>query len=491
MGKVPAGGRQGSIVLSREISRPALSRGQREGRLIKIAKGIYTADTSTPVEVTVIANLWRIIAELCPDAIVVDRTAARGGRVEGGVVTVATDARRSDLELPGARVLVRPRIPHVSDLPWPEGLSISAPARALVDNLVESRGRSGRAGRTLTVVELEDWLAEKRLSYGPDRFGQLEASACTIASELGHDPDAVRALFAAVEGRASAPPVRGELARAALRGAAWDARRLAMFAACAERLAAVAVPALPEPAEDGELPFYEAYFSNFIEGTEFTVPDARDIVETQVPPARRAPDGHDLLGTFRCVVDPVGRATTADDPDDAVALLRARHRTLMAGRPEVGPGSLKEQVNRAGGTEFVRPELVLGTLLRSFERIVEVPEGFPRAVYAMLVVAEVHPFADGNGRAARLMMNAELSAVGQCRIVIPTVLRNDYISSLRRFSNHGGDVEGVLEVLELAWRWTAAMPWRDRGATDGQMAATDALLDPLEAERAGRHLRLP
>jgi hypothetical protein len=491
MPRRPVHARHASIFLSSELSRPALARGQREGRYVKVAKGIYSADTVTPLDAIVAANLWRIVAEFCPDAILVDRTAALGGRADRGVVTIATDARSTDLDLPGVRVLVRPRVAHGTDLPWPEGLRIAAPARALVDNLAPSRGRGGRPGRTLTAGELEDWLAEKRISYGEVRFRQLEASGCDIAAQLGRGPEEVRALFATVEGRAADARVRGELARAALQGSAWDARRLGLFAACAERLAAVDVPALPAPAEDGELPFYEAYFSNFIEGTEFTVPDAREIVETQVPPARRAPDGHDLLGTYRCVVDPIGRATTSEDPDETVALLLTRHQTLMAGRPDVGPGAFKERANRSGGTEFVRPELVLGTLLRAFARKVDLPPGLSRALYVMLVVAEVHPFADGNGRAARLMMNAELSAVGQCRIVIPTVLRNDSIAALRRFSNHGGDIGGVLDVLELAWRWTAAMPWGDRAAADGQMSATDAVLDPLDAERSGRRLRLP
>jgi Fic family protein len=38
---------------------------------------------------------------------------------------------------------------------------------------------------------------------------------------------------------------------------------------------------------------------------------------------------------------------------------------------------------------------------------------FQRAVYVMFVVAEVHPFLDGNGRVARIAMNAELTAGGQ------------------------------------------------------------------------------
>jgi Fic/DOC family len=48
---------------------------------------------------------------------------------------------------------------------------------------------------------------------------------------------------------------------------------------------------------------------------------------------------------------------------------------------------------------------------------------FQRSVYMMFLVAETHPFADGNGGVARIAMNAELVANSQVRIIIPTVLR--------------------------------------------------------------------
>jgi Fic family protein len=53
-----------------------------------------------------------------------------------------------------------------------------------------------------------------------------------------------------------------------------------------------------------------------------------------------------------------------------------------------------------------------------------------RAALAAFVVAEVHPFADGNGRTSRLALNLSLTAAGLTRIIIPTVFRDDYISAL-------------------------------------------------------------
>jgi len=251
------------------------------------------------------------------------------------------------------------------------------------------------------------------------------------------------------------------------------------------------LPLLPPPATDGELPFYEAYFSNYIEGAEFSVDDARTIIETQQPPTRRAAGGHDIIGTHRCVVDPLGRASTSTDVDELEGIMRSRHRTIMVGRPELGPGEFKDENNRVSAVTFVDLNLVSGTLRHVLAGLEKIPAGFPRAMYMMCVVAEIHPFTDGNGRVARLMMNAELSAVGACRIVVPTVLRNEYISALRRASNIDGDISALAEVLRSDWAWTAAMPWGNRAATDGQLAATNALLDSVDADERGLHLELP
>src|SRR5690606_2302135 len=101
------------------------------------------------------------------------------------------------------------------------------------------------------------------------------------------------------------------------------------------------------------------------------------------------------------------------------------------------PGEFKAEGNRAGNTLFVAPELVLGTLEKGFETIMGATTPESRAVLAAFVVAEVHPFADGNGRTSRLALNLFLAAAGLTRIIIPTVFRDDYISALKAMSSTG------------------------------------------------------
>lgn len=84
-------------------------------------------------------------------------------------------------------------------------------------------------------------------------------------------------------------------------------------------------------------------------------------------------------------------------------------------------------------------------------RVVELPEGLGRALYAVIVATEVHPFEDGYGRVARLIMNTELSAIGAARIVIPNMYRNESLAGLRRTSIADGDLTAYVRLMAHAW----------------------------------------
>ena len=54
------------------------------------------------------------------------------------------------------------------------------------------------------------------------------------------------------------------------------------------------------------------------------------------------------------------------------------------------------------------------------------------AAYAHRRLVDIHPFQDGNGRTARLLMNLILVNKGYCVVSIPPVLRHDYITALQQ-----------------------------------------------------------
>ena len=123
-----------------------------------------------------------------------------------------------------------------------------------------------------------------------------------------------------------------------------------MFDALLAALHASVVPhRVPRTGHTGStFAFYEAYFSNFIEGTEFTLQEAQDIVFAREVPADRPADAHDVLGTFDLVSDPSMRGRAPADADDLETTAQTFHRRIMAGRPELTPGSYKVRANRAG-----------------------------------------------------------------------------------------------------------------------------------------------
>ena len=153
----------------------------------------------------------------------------------------------------------------------------------------------------------------------------------------------------------------------------------------------------------------------------------------------------------------------------------------MEAREDKAPGVFKERENRAGNTVFVAPELVEGTLERGFDFLQALDDPFQRAVYMMVLVSEVHPFADGNGRIARIMMNAELVASDQERIIIPTAYRTDYLGALKAFSQNGR-TDPLIRMLEVAQSYTHRIDWSTMDSARADLAATNAFDDGSDAK---------
>ena len=244
------------------------------------------------------------------------------------------------------------------------------------------------------------------------------------------------------------------------------------------------------PEGSATLAFFEAYFSNFIEGTEFAVDEAAGIVFQGAAPNERPADVHDILGTWRIVSDIREMGRTPTDAGALEALLTARHASVMECRPERQPGSFRQTANRAGLTVSVAPDLVTGTLARGFDLYRSLETPFQRAVFIMFLVAEVHPFVDGNGRIARIMMNAELVAAGEERIIVPTVYLAHYLSALKALSQTRR-AEPLVRMLDYAQRWTAAVDWRSLVKARRALEECDAFLDSNVAVAEGRRLRMP
>lgn len=472
----------------------AVSRAARRGELLPLGPGVYTNRTREEPERVVLRNLHRIVGRLVPDAVVTDRSAFLGGVPQQGQLFIEHPTRSRDLKLSG--VTVRPRRGHghhPTDIRLADGLWISTTPRALLENLRPSRARKVLA-RTLSAEELELWLDRIVRTQGKERLRAYREEARRIAPELGLEKELPRldALVGATLGTRQVDARTPVLRRRQL-GAPFDPDRIVLFERLAHHLGGLAPQERRYSLDDPRarlLPFFEAYFSNFIEGTEFTIDEAARIALHGEIPTNRPEDAHDIAGTYRIVADESEMRRTPGTVDELIELLRERHAILMAGRPQAHPGEFKEIENRAGGTVFVAPAMVEGTLLEGFARAASLDDPFARAVFMMFLVSEVHPFDDGNGRVARMMMNAELTAADQARIIIPTGYRDNYLDALRALSRNHNPAP-IERVLGFAQRFVAEMDWSSIPAATELLTATNALLEPSEGDQAGQRLILP
>jgi len=489
----------GRLVIATTQNKAGLSRQAKTGTAFRAARGIYIVDATLPPEHAVRHHRSRIISVFWPGGVLCDRTAIAGGEPVDGWVFVAhpEPLRQSDLFLPGVTISPRTgpgQLP--GDMPMPDGLFLAGPARRLVENVSVAgrppKDRPARQAGTEVVEDQIDYLARRG---GAGAISNVLAQLDVVAGTLPSGPvKVVRDRLASVLGTITGSRPISERLVARLSGDPYDEHRLSMFRALADLLSDTAPeprPTLGAVSRWAWEPFFEAYFSNFIEGTEFGVEEARRIaIDGEIPPERPA-DAHDVAATYQIVSDPATRSLTPSTADELVEILRGNHRVLMAGRPDKHPGEFKELANYAGGYAFVEPELVVGTLRRGFDVFASITDPFQRAVALMLLITECHPFDDGNGRVARIIVNAQLSAAGQVRIVIPTVYRNNYLAGLAGVSNGNGRGETLISVLQFTQKWTGAMDWSTFEETDETLRMLDAYMDPGLADASGIKLRLP
>lgn len=463
-----------------------VSRLARAGKLRAIHRGIYTSDLETPLEQIVRPN-WRQIAEyLYPGSVLGYRSAQEGKPDPEGRVFLVQGNRARRTELPGLTLVTIPGHgpvlglePALNDTPYGK-LFVSSEARRLLENLYTGRDA---AIRTMGRAWVESHLSRLCTLRGEHKVNDLRDTARQLAELLGLD-----AQFKTLSSIVSALMQTGEarrlsavdaLARAA--GKPYDPDRLVIFDALFTALRE-SFPHVPDPTAPGlssiNFAFFESYFSNYIEGTTFTVEEASEIIFEGKMIDKRPEDSHDVLGTYQAITRQPFRSSPPGNEDEFLEWLKLTNHMVLSSRPDKHPGQWKEKLNQAGSTLFVHPELVKGTLREGFKRVALLEDPFARALMAMFVVTEVHPFEDGNGRTARLAMNAYLTQASACRIIIPTAYREDYLLPLKALSRNT-DPLPFLRSMTRAQAWSAAFDYSSFQNTWKQMAACNAFADDI------------
>jgi hypothetical protein len=459
---------------------------EKEGYIKKIAPRLYTSNMAEASEIIVRRNWYRILSELYPEAFLSHRSALERMPTKEGHIYL-THSYTNTTELPGITIhFLKGHAPLTDDELFFGNLRASGLARAYLENLQSSR-KKGEASKTLSREQLEEKIESFIRVKGEDALNRIRDRAKQIAPELGMEKEwiAFNQLVTEFLGTGLSKNLVSPIAKARVLGEPVDADRTRLFESFYEDLTKREYPDYPDKNKDitsyQNFAFFEGYFSNDIEGTEFTIKEARQIIRTATPLPARDEDSHDVLGTYQIVSNRNEMSLRPKDANDLLKLLRDRHAVLLSARISKKPGQFKDINNRAGNTEFVDWSLVSGTLKRGYEWYTLLQHPFAKAAYMMFMISEVHPFLDGNGRIARVMMNVELSARDLSKIIIPTVYREDYLGSLKKFTKQW-DGDAYVRMLLRAWEFSSNVYDKDLDAMESYLKDCEAFLPPREGK---------
>ena len=455
-----------------------ISRLEKAGKLKKIAPRVFTPNLTDQPEVIIKRNLFTILGHLYPGAVLSHRSALEFQPTSTGHIFLTYTYTRK-INLPGITLrIMEGHGPIEGDNILSGELYVSQLERALLENLEVSR-KQGPESKAIPLVKVEERLEMVVRVQGEAGLNTLRDKARVIADRLGLQTEFKKLdkCISAILRTQPSKILTSPLAMARAFGHPYDPARITLFEKLFIALKQQEFRYLPEKntsaASFRNFAFFEAYFSNYIEGTEFELADALHIIETGIPMPSRDEDSHDILGTYKIVSKRDEMKQVPSDADQLLDMLLYRHQVLLSARTAKHPGQFKDRNNRAGNTHFVDYTLVRGTLIKGFEYYNALSHPFARAAFIMFLISEVHPFLDGNGRIARIMMNAELVCQGQAKIIIPTVYRDDYLGALRRLSRQE-DPAAYIRMLERAHTFSDTLTGDDIGIMQKQLEDANA-----------------
>ena len=458
---------------------------EKAGALKKIAARIYTSNFSDSAEVIIRRNIFTILGHLYPGSVLSHRSALEFKPTIANQIFV-TYTYTKKINLPGITIRFLKGFPAIDgDNPFSGKLFVSQLERALLENLQSTR-QNEFSSKTISLAEIESKLEQIVQVHGEIGLNSLRDSARLVAQKLQMQPqfEKLNVLIGALLTTKPANILHSPAALARVFGQPFDRHRLSLF----EKLFVALKTQTHKNYQDRNLEssafknfaFYESYFSNYIEGTIFEVKEAKSIIQTEISIPNRDEDSHDILGTYKLVSNLIEMSVTPSSPGELLDILQYRHQILLSARTSKKPGQFKDMNNRAGQTHFVDYNLVRGTLIKAFDFYQALDSPFSKAAYIMFVISEIHPFLDGNGRIARIMMNAELVKEKQTRIIIPTVYRDDYLGALRKLTRNQ-DPTVYIRMLQRAHEFSHTLESQKIERLEKQLTVSNAFKEHDEA----------
>ena len=256
-----------------EISKQ-IAREVRVGNVRKIGPNLYTSNMTDDVK-HLVTNYWsQIVGIILPGCLISNRTALECRKSPSGKIYVTGEYPRM-IQLEGVTfVQMKGQGRLEIDRPFLD-VFISSRARALLENLSPSRVRDEES-KNLPIETIEKKLTEILRVEKEDGINRLrdEAREISIKLKMEKEFSKLDAIIGTLLGTRKAT-LTDPTARARQLGIPYDANALARVEVLRIVLSEMSYPAMLTKADFGAqfytAAFFDAYFSNYIEGTQFEV----------------------------------------------------------------------------------------------------------------------------------------------------------------------------------------------------------------------------
>jgi Fic family protein len=194
------------------------------------------------------------------------------------------------------------------------------------------------------------------------------------------------------------------------------------------------------------------YHSNAIEGSTLTLRETEVVLHQGVTIGGRSLREHLEAINHKHAIDFVEALAKNEEPLTEHNI-RQIHTLVLRGIDDEAAGRYRPGIVRISGSEYIPPEAVavpglMADFLRWFHDIGRTLSSLEQAALAHFHLVHIHPFADGNGRAARLLMNLILLRDGYPPAVIRREERLAYYDALDKA--HDGKTDSFVTMIAEA-----------------------------------------
>lgn len=193
------------------------------------------------------------------------------------------------------------------------------------------------------------------------------------------------------------------------------------------------------------------YSSNALEGNTLTLVETKVVLEDGITIGGKSlKDHYETVGHAKAFDKIIELANNKTFTEENIKLL---HRLFYEkiDSEKAGKYRTSQVIITGSSVELPKPE-VLDEKMREFlSQLSKLKAELHPVEYAAMVhiiFVNIHPFTDGNGRVARLLMNLALLQSGYNIVVIPPVVRTDYISALQE-TNNGNNTDFINFISEM------------------------------------------